>query len=300
MSFKNLISRRSIGKSVAFATAALTASTLAGGRVAVAEEKRKIKAGVLQWEDTTATSRVTTDLLKRFGYEIEEKALQEWGIAFAALVKGDTDIMVSQVDYVTHDYWTKNVNKLEKVSVVSYGLYQGIVVPDYVTISSIEELNANKDKFGGKIIGIEPGSGLMRQSRDLVKVYGLDLELIDGSTPAMTAALKSAIDKKEWIAVTLWRPSWMALRFPVKFLEDPKNVQEPNQAYHWIARKGFAEEFPNARQIMASVFLPIEGVGQITTWENDGLSLDDAIVRWEKENKDRIDRWATLGIKPKG
>jgi glycine betaine/proline transport system substrate-binding protein len=205
--------------------------------------------------------------------------------------------MVSQVDYVTHDYWTKNDSKLEKVSSVSYGLYQGLVVPNYVTINSIDELNANKDKFGGKIIGIEPGSGLMRQTHNVVKAYNLDLDLIDGSTPAMTAALKSAVDKKEWIAVTLWRPSWMVLRFPVKFLDDPKNIQEPNQTYHWIARKGFCEEYPDARQVIASVFLPIEGIGQITTWENDGQSLDDAIVRWEKENKDRIDRWATLGIK---
>ena len=28
----------------------------------------------------------------------------------------------------------------------------------------MEELNANADKFGGKIIGIEPGSGLMRET----------------------------------------------------------------------------------------------------------------------------------------
>jgi glycine betaine/proline transport system substrate-binding protein len=287
------VSRRTVAN-VALATAF---TAVVGPRTAMAQEKRTIKAGVLQWEDTTATSRVTTHLLEKFGYKIEEKAFQEWGIAFAALVKGDTDIMVSQVDYVTHDYWAKNDAKLEKVSSVSYGLYQGIVVPNYVTINSIDELNANKDKFGGKIIGIEPGSGLMRQSHAVVKSYNLDLELIDSSTPAMTAALKSAVDKKEWIAVTLWRPSWMVLRFPVKFLEDPKNIQEPNQTYHWIARKGFCEEYPDARQIISSVFLPIDGIGQITTWENDGQSLDDAIVRWETENKDRIDRWATLGIK---
>jgi glycine betaine/proline transport system substrate-binding protein len=294
MSSQLSISRRMMGKSVA---AAAAVAAIGGSGAAIAQEKRNIKAGVLQWEDTTATSRVTTHLLERFGYKIEEKAFEEWGIAFVALVRGDTDIMVSQVDYVTHDYWTKNNSKLEKVSPVSFGLYQGIVVPNYVTISSIDQLNANKDKFGGKIIGIEPGSGLMRQSRNVVNEYKLDLTLIDGSTPAMTAALKSAIDKKEWIAVTLWRPSWMVERFPVKFLDDPKNIQEPNQTYHWIARKGFCQEYPDARQIISSVFLPIEGIGQITTWENGGQSLDDSIVRWEKENKDRMDRWAALGIK---
>lgn len=293
MSPQTFVPRRAVTKSVVIGSA-LTA--LAGSRAAIAAENRTIKVGVLQWEDTTATSRVTTHLLERFGYKIEETHLLDWGVAFEGLSNGDFYMMTSQTDYVTHDYWSRFDKKLEKVSVVSFGLYQGIVVPDYVPITSIDQLNQYKDKLGGKIIGIEPGSGLMRQTHNVVKAYGLTLDLIDGSTPAMTAALKSAIAKKEWVAVTLWRPSWMVQRFPVRFLADPKNIQEPNQAYQWIAKKGFCEEYPNARQIIASVFLPIEGITQITVWENDGLSLEDAIVKWEKENKDRIDRWATIGI----
>ena len=31
----------------------------------------------------------------------------------------------------------------------------GLVVPDYVDIHSIDQLNANKEKFGGEIIGID-------------------------------------------------------------------------------------------------------------------------------------------------
>jgi glycine betaine/proline transport system substrate-binding protein len=37
----------------------------------------------------------------------------------------------------------------------------GLVVPAYVTINSIEELNANKDKFKGEIIGIGGGAVFM-------------------------------------------------------------------------------------------------------------------------------------------
>ena len=31
----------------------------------------------------------------------------------------------------------------------------GLVVPEYVTVNSIDELNAQKDRFGSKIIGID-------------------------------------------------------------------------------------------------------------------------------------------------
>ena len=64
-------------------------------------------------------------------------------------------------------------------------------------------LAANKDMFGGKIIGIEPGSGLMRDAAAAVEAYGSGMELVEGSTAAMTAALDSAMSRKEPIAVTV-------------------------------------------------------------------------------------------------
>ena len=107
-------------------------------------------------------------------------------IAFAALTNGDVDIMAAQTDYVAHDYWTKNMDKLEKISPVSHGLYQAIAVPSYVGINSMEELAAHKDEFGGKIIGIEPGSGLMRDAAAANEAYATGMELVEGSTAAMT------------------------------------------------------------------------------------------------------------------
>jgi glycine betaine/proline transport system substrate-binding protein len=139
-----------------------------------------------------------------------------------------------QTNYVSQDYWDKNKAKLEKISPVSHGLYQALAVPKYVTIDSTDQLNESADKFGGKIVGIEPGSGLMRDTASAVKAYGLKYQLVEGSTAAMTAALKSAIDRKEWILTTLWEPSWMTQKFDVKFLKDPKGVFPPPQTYYWI------------------------------------------------------------------
>ena len=107
-------------------------------------------------------------MLEDAGYTVNVTEFSEWGIAYAALTKGDIQILASQTDYVAQDYWNKNKSRLEKISPVSHGLFDGIAVPSYVTINSIDELNANADKFGGKIIGIEPGAGLMRETGDAV------------------------------------------------------------------------------------------------------------------------------------
>ncbi|WP_051071067.1 glycine betaine ABC transporter substrate-binding protein [Paracoccus sp. N5] len=131
------------------------------------------------------------------GYTVELTEFSEWGIAYAALAKG------------TCRSWSarpmRGAGLLEPQQ--EHGLYRGIAVPKYVPIVSIEQLSDNADKFGGKIIGIEPGAGLMREAADAVDAYGMKLQLVEGSPAAMTATLKSAVDRQDWIAVTLWEPT---------------------------------------------------------------------------------------------
>ncbi len=260
---------------------------------AMAQDK-VIKMGTIIWEDLTPITGITKKVLEDKGYKVEVTEFSEWGIAYAALTKGDVQVLASQTDYVAHDYWDKNKNRLEKISPVSHGLYQAIAVPKYVTINSIEELNDNADKFGGKIIGIEPGSGLMREAADAVSQYGLKLQLVEGSTAAMTAALKSATDRKEWVAVTLWEPTWMALKFDTKFLADPKGIFAPPQGYYWVGQKGFSEANPEAREAIASVYVPLVDIASINAAVNDGKTMDQAVADWTEAHVDLLKRWENI------
>lgn len=263
-----------------------------GSILPVQAEEKNITMGTMAWEDMSPMALITKKVLEDQGYTVKLTEFSEWGIAYAALGKGDIQLLVSQVNYLAQDYWNKSKNRLERISPISDGLYQGIAVPKYVTVDSIEELNANADKFGGKIIGIEPGAGLMRDASKAVKDYGLKLQLVEGSSAAMTAALKSSIDRKEWIAVTLWDPSWMSMKFDVKYLKDPKGVFPPSQTYYWIAQKGFSEKNPQAREIIASIFIPISDIRAMNGEINDGKSVDEAAKSWMTKNTDLIGRWA--------
>ncbi|MEE4362991.1 MAG: glycine betaine ABC transporter substrate-binding protein [Desulfotignum sp.] len=263
-----------------------------------AAEKKSIKMGVLQWNDLVCPSLATKKAMEKYhGYDIEVVEFFEWGIAYATLAKGDVDILMSQINFVAWDYWIRYNKKLEKLSCSSHGLNQGIVVPSYVPIDSIDELNQHKDKFDKKIIGIEPGAGLMRQTREVIDGYGLDFELVDGSTAAMTASVKSALAKKEWIATIMWTPSWMTQAFDIKFLKDPKDLQQPAQSYYWLGRKGFSKDYPTAREIMAGVFVPLEDNIQMTGYIKEGLSPEQAVDRWLKENPVIPERWMSIGEK---
>lgn len=260
----------------------------------LAAQEKVIKLGTMSWEDIYPISVVAKKALEDKGYTVEMTEFSEWGIAYAALTRGDVQVMVSQIDYVASDYWDKNKKRLEKISVMSHGLYQAFAVPDYVQIDSMDQLNENADMFGGKIIGIEPGAGLMRDSVNAIKDYDLKLQLVEGSTAGMTAALKSAVDRKEPIVVTLWTPTWMAQKFKMKFLKDPKGVFPPPQAYVVIAQKGFSEENPEAREILAGVYMPIDDVSTINSAVVDGKTMDAAIQEWIDSHADLMKRWSNI------
>lgn len=257
-------------------------------------EEKNITMGTMTWEDLTPITGITKKVLEDSGYTVKVVEFSEWGIAYAALSKGDVQVLASQTDYAANDYWNKNKNKIEKLSPVSFGLYQGLAVPSYVDIDSIDQLNANSEKLGGKIIGIEPGSGLMSDATNAVKAYDLKLKLIEGSTTAMTAALKSAVDRKEPVVVTVWEPSWMTKKFDLKFLKDPKGIFPPLQGYYWIGHKGFAEAYPRARELMASVYVPITDITAMNAEVKDGKTMEQAIKGWTDSHAELLKRWENI------
>ncbi|MGO7637454.1 glycine/betaine ABC transporter [Rhizobium leguminosarum] len=274
---------------------ALCAAAMVGMTMTSAQaEEKSITIGTMSWEDLTPITGITRKVLEDKGYTVKVVPFSEWGIAYAALTKGDIQMLASQTDYVAQDYWDKNKNRLEKISPVSHGLFQGVAVPKYVPIDSMEQLNENADKFGGKIVGIEPGSGLMRDTSNSVKEYDLKLQLVEGSTAAMTAALKSAVDRKEWIAVTIWEPSWMMQKYDVKFLQDPKGVFPPPQSYYWIGKKGFSADYPHAREVIASIYVPLADITAMNSAVNDGKTMDEAIAAWTESHADLIKRWENI------
>lgn len=260
-------------------------------------EENVIKVGSLAWEDQMAISLPTAKFLEKQGFKVQFIKFSEWGIAFGALQKGDVDILLSSVDYLTSDYWNKYKNRLEKVSIASYGIRQGLVVPSYMNIDSIDQLNSVSDSVGAKIIGVEPGSGLMRETGEAIKKYDLKYQVVEGSTSAMVAQLQSSLERKEPIIATLWEPSWMIQKFDVKFLKDPKAAYAPSQAYYWIANKGFSEKNSHARESLATVYVPLNDVTQITADMNSGKTVEQAVDVWWNNNQALVDKWSVMSPK---
>lgn len=256
------------------------------------ENKKKISIAYANWSEGIAMTNLAKVIFEDQGYEV--KLLNaDLAPIFASLSRKKADVFMDVWMPVTMaDYMQEYGDKLEVIGNIYDNARIGLVVPEYVTINSIEELNAEKDRFSGEIVGIDAGAGIMKATDQALKDYQLDYKLLTSSGPAMTASLKKAIDKNEWIVVTGWTPHWMFDCFKLKILQDPKTIYGAVETIHTVAWKGFSEQDPFAAQLLKNMHLTDEHISSLMTAIEDAQTSEtEAARQWMNEHKELVDSW---------
>jgi len=274
---------------------ALTLLLMLLTQAARAQGQAPVKIGSMAWNDSKITALITKKQLEQQGYAVQYTVFSEWGIAFAAQQKGDVHLLLAATDFIAASYWEKHKERLEKVSTAYNGVFQGLVVPRYMDVHSVADLNRIADQVGGRIIGQEPSSGLMRETAEAIKAYDLKYQLITGSTAASIAELQAALERRTPIVTMLWTPSWMMQKFDVKFLADPKGIFAPPQSYYWLARKGFLDGKSRLRQSIATVYVPVDDIERMTAAMNDGKTVEQVVDDWWHVHQKTVNRWKVMG-----
>ncbi|MFC7464341.1 glycine betaine ABC transporter substrate-binding protein [Brachybacterium sp. GCM10030252] len=239
------------------------------------------------WSDGLSMAYLLENRLTAMGYTIEHTEIAEAGVLYQGLAQGDVDMYPSAWPEVTHkEYMDQHEGDIEDIGSYYENAKLNLSVPDYMDISSIEDLVGQADRFGGQIIGIEPGAGLTAATQDSVMPgYGLDseYELVLSSTTGMLTELESAVNAEEDIVVTLWTPFWANTTYSVKALEDPEGLFGEAEKLHFLGRTGFEEEFPEAADFISQIKLTDEEYG----------NLEDKVVNEFGEGKEpeAVEAW---------
>jgi len=201
---------------------------------------------------------------------------------------------------VTHaDYYAKAAGRVVDLGPLYTGARLGWVVPASVPreqLASIADLRdpAVRERLGGRIQGIDPGSGLMRVSRRALRAYGLKgWELVPASAAAMTAALDRAVRRDEWIVATAWSPHWIFARYDLRYLDDPLGALGHREQVHALARAGFDRDFPpRVTDFLSRLFVPLPEVEQALLVASE-QSVDAAVDDYLARHAARVDYWVT-------
>jgi glycine betaine/proline transport system substrate-binding protein len=276
--------------------AAVLGALVAGcGGGSASSENKELTIGYIEWDEDVAVSNLTKVLLEEdLGYENVKLQLADVGLLFSGVAGGDLDAFQDVWLPTTHKtYWEKHQDEVVDLGQWYEGEASlGLAVPEYVEAQSIGDLAEHRDEFGGKIVGIEPGSGIMSvTAENAIPEYDLDYDVIDSSTPAMLAEVKNAVDAQEPIVFTAWKPHWMFTAYPIRYLEDPKEAMGGSETISAIARQGLEEDNPGAFALLENINLTEDQLGELELAINDAGDPVEGVKTWLGENRDVVEPW---------
>jgi len=248
----------------------------------------------VNWAEGIAYTNLAKVILEdKMGYTVKITAA-DVGPAYTAVAQQDQDAFMETWLPVLHqDYIDKFKDDIIDLGHVYEGTESGLVVPAYVTIDKISEMNRVKKKFNGQITGIDAGAGIMKTTEKLIDLYDLDFKLISSSGPAMTAALKEAFDNKEWIVVTGWKPHWKFGRWDLKFLkQDEDKMMWYKGNIHIMGRKNLEQDKPELFRFLQNMsFTDAQLSDLMVKVQNSNENIETVAREWMNANMDLVNSW---------
>jgi len=274
---------------------AALAATLAGLGVAAtaADSKPTIKIGYVEgWDDSVATSNVAAQIIeKRYGYPVQLVPVAA-GIMWQGVARGDLDATLSAWLPATHGaYWDQFKDKVQDLGPNYNDAKIGLIVPADAPANSISDLDAHKADFGGRIVGIDSGAGVMKKTSDAIKAYNLDYQLMPSSGSAMTAELARQMHANKPIIVTGWVPHWMFAKWKLKFLDDPKKVYGASEHVDSVVNPGLDTKAPPVVAFLKKFQWKPGEIDAVMLATQNGSKPADAAAAWISAHPDRVNSW---------
>lgn len=252
------------------------------------------------WTDITATNGVAAVLLDALGYAPEIATLSV-PVGYEALKNGQTDVflgnwMPAQQKFRDDLDASGTVVELARnLEGAKFTLAVNKAGAD-AGVGDFADLDAQKEAFGGKIYGIEPGAPANQSIQAMIDAddFGLgDWELVESGEQAMLAQVSRSGDTP--VVFLAWAPHPMNEAIEITYLSGGDAQFGPDYGgatVHTLARKEWVDACPNAARLFGQLVfdVPMENVlmGKIL---DDGASAQDAAKAWLAENPQAIDTW---------
>ena len=254
-------------------------------------QDKVIKLGHAPYDYEVPFIEITKQIADEQGYQVEVVE-GDIGFMFMSLTQGDIDAWPGVwLPSIHETYQEKYSDQYELGSAIFSDAPVGWVVPKYVEADSIADLQGNEDMVGGKLVGFEPGSGMMLVSEKVIDGYDLGLEILSGTMASMMAEVDYATKHQQPILFLGWRPHTMMVKYDVKVLEDPKGYWEKDGEY-WGIRKGFEDKAPDLHNFFKQFKMSLDDTEEfLYAYQEEGKDVEDLATTWIEEHRTEIDSW---------
>jgi glycine betaine/proline transport system substrate-binding protein len=264
-----------------------------------AESCKAVRFADVGWTDIQVTTGAAQVVLEALGYSPEVKTLSV-PVTYASLKNKDIDAFLGNwMPSMTADVKPYFDDKsVEQLSVNLEGAGYGLVVPSYVAdagVKSLTDLGAHKDKFSGKIYGIEAGNDgnrIIQSMIDDAKNNLAGFELVESSEAGMLTEAEKALKNNEWIAFLAWTPHPIMGEMKIHYLDGMGDSGFGSATVHTNVRAGYAAECPNVGKLLSNLKFNLEMEGaMMDPVLKDGADPKETARAWLKANPDAVKPW---------
>ncbi len=282
----------------------LTGTALLTGTASAAEPAscKNVRLGVVNWTDVIATSAMTQVLLDDLGYSVKQTSASQQ-IIFAGIRDQRLDMFLGywnplMTQTITPFVEQKQVRVLAEPSLKD--ARATLAVPTYLAdkgLKSFADIAKFKKELGGKLYGIEPGSGANTQIKDMIAKnrFGLgDFQLVESSEAGMLSAVTRAVKRNEAIVFFGWAPHPMNVNQDMTYLSGSEDALGPNEgmATVWtVTAPDYASRCPNVDKLLGNLTFTAADESRMMQPLLEHKDAFDSARQWLKDHPQDRQRW---------
>ncbi|MDA0128385.1 choline ABC transporter substrate-binding protein [Vibrio sp. MarTm2] len=282
-----------------------TLSTLALSTMAMnahANQCETVRFADVGWTDITATTAVTSELLKGLGYKTKTDLLSV-PVTYSSMANGDIDIFLGNWMPTMEGDIAKyrEAGTVETVRANLEGAKYTLAVPKYVYdagVKSFADLATHADKFRDRIYGIEPGNDGNRLIQSMIdsNSFGLkDFNLVESSEAGMVSQVSRAVRRNQWIVYLGWAPHPMNSNVEMEYLAGGDDFFGPNYGganVYTNVRANYLNECQNVGQLLKNLEFSLEMENQLMeAILNQNVKPSKAAQQWLQANPEQVENW---------
>lgn len=269
---------------------------------AYANQCETVRFADVGWTDITATTAVTSELLKGLGYKTKTDLLSV-PVTYSSMANGDIDVFLGNWMPTMEGDIAKyrEAGTVETVRSNLEGAKYTLAVPKYVYdagVKSFADLVKHADKFKDRIYGIEPGNDGNRLIQDMIDsdAFGLkDFSLVESSEAGMVSQVSRAVRRNQWIVYLGWAPHPMNSNVEMEYLSGGDDFFGPNYGganVYTNVRQDYLSECQNVGKLLKNLEFSLEMENQLMeAILNQKQKPAKAAQEWLNANPQQFEAW---------
>lgn len=263
---------------------------------------KNVRLGVVNWTDVMATSAMTQVLLDGLGYQTKQTSASQQ-IIFAGIRDQRLDMFLGYWNPIMTQTITPFVDAGQVKVLDAPSLSDAratLAVPTYLAdkgLKTFADIHKFEKELGGKIYGIEPGSGANTQIKAMIakNQFGLGkFQLVESSEAGMLAAVDRAVRRKEAVVFFGWAPHPMNVNVDMQYLSGSEDALGPNEgrATVWtVTAPDYASRCPNVSRLLTNLTFSAEDESRMMQPLLDHKDAAESARQWLKDHPQDKARW---------